>query len=102
MLLMTIDHASGVYNTVEMHGDRAGVPTSPLDPAQFLTRWITHVCAPSFVLLAGASLARSSEQRRDQPGQTAFIVKRGLFIAALDPTWMSLGFVGLKFAVFQV
>jgi uncharacterized membrane protein len=78
------------------------VPGSPLPPGEFLTRWITHICAPAFVLLAGASLALSSEKRRDEPGQTAFIVKRGLLIAALDPLWMSLGFRLYQVITFQV
>jgi uncharacterized membrane protein len=102
MVLMTIDHAGAAWDAHHMHGDRAGVPMSPLAAGEFLTRWITHICAPAFVLLAGTSLALSSEKRRDEPGQTAFIVKRGLFIAALDPIWMSLGFVMYRFAIFQV
>jgi uncharacterized membrane protein len=53
-------------------------------------------------MLAGASLALSTEKRRGQPGQDAFIVKRGLFIAALDPTWMSLTFLGFQFEILQV
>jgi uncharacterized membrane protein len=104
MVLMTVDHASAKFNLGAMHGDAAvgWVPGSPLPAWQFLTRWMTHLCAPSFVLLAGASLALSTEKRRAQPGQDAFIVKRGLFIAALDPTWMTFGFVLFAFAVFQV
>jgi uncharacterized membrane protein len=63
---------------------------------------VTHLCAPVFVLLAGASLALSAEKRRGQPGQTRFIVTRGLLIAALDPLWMSLGFAGYHAWIFQV
>jgi uncharacterized membrane protein len=94
IVLMTIDHAGAEYDAHHMHGDNGAtwVVGSPLPPGEFLTRWITHLCAPVFVLLAGASLALSSEQRRGQPGQTAFLVKRGLLIAALDPLWMALGF----------
>jgi uncharacterized membrane protein len=87
-----------------MHGDAAHgwLPGSPLPAGEFLTRFITHICAPAFVLLAGTSLALSSEKRRNEPGQTAFIVKRGLLIAVLDPIWMSLGFVGYRIVIFQV
>jgi len=104
MMLMTIDHAGAAWDAHHLHGDsaRGWVPGSPLPPGEFLTRFITHICAPAFVLLAGASLALSSEKRRGQPGQTAFIVKRGLFIAALDPIWMSLGFAGYHIVIFQV
>lgn len=104
MILMTIDHAGARYDAHHMHGDSAfgWVVGSPLPPGEFLTRWITHLCAPVFVLLAGASLALSSEKRRHQPGQTAFLVKRGLFIAALDPLWMSLGFAAYHVIILQV
>jgi uncharacterized membrane protein len=102
MMLMTVDHAGNAFDAYHMHGDMAGVPMSPLPPGEFLTRWITHLCAPTFVLLAGASLALSSEKRRGEAGQTAFIVKRGLLIAALDPIWMSFGFTLYHIIIFQV
>lgn len=104
MVLMTIDHAGAAWDAHHLHGDAAHswVPGSPLPAGEFLTRWLTHLCAPAFVLLAGASLALSSDKRKDRPGQTAFLVKRGLFIAALDPLWMSLGFAAYHVAIFQV
>jgi uncharacterized membrane protein len=102
MVLMTIDHAGNVYDAHHLHGDtaRGWVPGSALPAGEFLTRWITHLCAPTFVLLAGAALALSTEKRRT--GQTGFIVRRGLLIAALDPIWMSLGFALYHIVVFQV
>lgn len=104
MMLMTVDHAGNVFDAAHLHGDSAArwVPGSPLPPGEFLTRWVTHLCAPTFVLLAGASLALSAQKRRDRPGQAGFIVSRGLLIAALDPLWMSLGFAGYRVLVFQV
>ena len=104
MMLMTVDHAGGIFDAAHMHGDKGAtwVPGSPLPAGEFLTRWITHLCAPTFVLLAGASLALSAEKRRGQPGLTRFIVTRGLLIAALDPLWMSLGFAGYDRIVCQV
>src|SRR6478735_8275834 len=104
MVLMTIDHAGASWDAHHMHGDSAWgwTPGSPLPAGEFLTRWITHICAPAFVLLAGASLALSSERRRGEAGQTSFIVKRGLLIAALDPIWMSLGFALYRVVIFQV
>lgn len=101
---MTVDHSGAVFDAAHMHGDSAAkwVVGSALPPDEFLTRWITHLCAPVFVLLAGASLALSAEKRKGQPGQTRFIVTRGLFIALLDPLWMSLGFAGFKRIIAQV
>ncbi len=102
--LMTADHAGTVFDAAHMHGDNAArwVVGSPLPPGEFLTRWVTHLCAPVFVLLAGASLALSTEKRRGEAGQTRFIFTRGLLIAALDPVWMSLGFANYARVVFQV
>jgi uncharacterized membrane protein len=104
--LMTIDHAGSRFDSAHMHGDNARhwVVGSPLPAGEFLTRWVTHLCAPTFVLLAGASLAFSDEKRGSAPGQTRFIVTRGLLIAALDPLWMSVGFPTVPYErfIFQV
>jgi uncharacterized membrane protein len=95
MVLMAIDHASGVFNAGRLMTDGVVLyhPGTPLPAAQFLTRWITHLCAPTFVFLAGAALALSTERRRARGASAAaldrFVVTRGLLIAALDPVWMS-------------
>lgn len=104
IVLMTVDHSGTVFDSAHLHGDNAArwVVGSPLPAGEFLTRWVTHLCAPVFVLLAGAAMALSDEKRRGAPGQTRFLVTRGLFIAALDPLWMSLGFAGYSRMVFQV
>ncbi len=107
IVLMTADHAGNIFDASHMHGDnaRTWIAGSPLPVGEFLTRWVTHLCAPVFVLLAGASLALSVEKRRGKTSdaeQTRFIITRGLFIAALDPLWMSLGFTKYRFIVFQV
>src|SRR5262245_21351871 len=92
-VLMTVDHASGVFNAGRLFTDGLTLyrPGTPLPAAQFLTRWMTHLCAPSFVFLAGAALALSVERRRDagepEAATDRFILTRGLFIAALDPLW---------------
>ena len=58
MILMAIDHASQTWNAGRLSADSAYLPSfdgtgpmwipgSPLDEAQFYTRWITHLCAPT-------------------------------------------------------
>ena len=99
MVLMTIDHSSGAFNAGRLMADSAGMyhPGMSLPAAQFFTRWVTHLCAPTFVFLAGAALALSVEKRRaageSEGAIDRFILTRGLVIAALDPLWMSWVFV---------
>src|SRR4029450_9909715 len=94
MVLMTVDHASATFNAGRLLTDSALLyhPGTALPAAQFFTRWITHLCAPTFVFLAGYVLFFSVERRRndgESPGDiTRFIVTRGLLIAVLDPVWM--------------
>jgi uncharacterized membrane protein len=104
VLLMTADHTGTIFDAAHLGGDdyRKWVAGSSLPVGEFVTRWVTHLCAPTFVLLAGASLALSAEKRAGVPGQTRFIVTRGLLIAALDPLWMSLGFSAYERIAAQV
>jgi len=95
MVLMAVDHASGVFNAGRLMTDGIALytPGSPLPTVQFLTRWITHLCAPTFIFLAGTALALSVARRREagdtEPAIDRFLVARGVFIALLDPLWMS-------------
>ena len=96
MVLMTIDHASLAFNGSRVSADSAGLYVLGLSysAAEFLTRWGTHLCAPTFVFLAGTALAISTE-RRIARGDAAGdidknLVKRGIIIAALDPTLISI------------
>ncbi len=51
MVLMAIDHASLAFNGGRLGDDSwfAHQAGSELPAAQFFTRWITHLCAPTFV-----------------------------------------------------
>lgn len=100
MILMVIDHCSMAFdrNHKNMAYDSAMYPealTVPLPALEFLTRWITHLCAPTFVFLAGTSLAISIERKVARGVAAAeidrSIVVRGAIIALLDPTIVSLG-----------
>ena len=61
---------------------------------QFFTRWITHICAPTFIFLAGASIAISNFQQRQQGINEAVIERelllRGAFITLIDLCLFSL------------
>jgi uncharacterized membrane protein len=100
MVLMVIDHASMAFdrthNQVALDSAMyAEAASTALPAAAFFTRWITHLCAPTFVFLAGASLALSVERRVGR-GVNAWVIDktiliRGAIIALMDPTIVSLG-----------
>lgn len=105
MILMMIDHASMAFDGGHFSADSAAlyVPGTELSAPVFLTRWITHLCAPTFVFLAGTALAISINSRKKK-GMSAkeidrSILTRGLFIAILDPTLVSLFSWRLTFQV---
>lgn len=82
--LMAVDHSSGEFNAGRVMSDGALFfkPGTPLPAAQFFTRWITHLCAPTFVFLAGTSLAISLS-RRTREGASAGSIDRHLFTRGL-------------------
>ena len=96
MILMVVDHVSMAYNAQHNSSDSAAlyVTGSALPDVEFFTRWISHLCAPVFVFLAGTALAISVE-RKVSRGIDGWqidrdILLRGAFIALLDPTIISL------------
>ena len=96
MILMVVDHASMAFNIRHISFDSASsyIYGASYTATEFLTRWSTHLCAPTFVFLAGTALAISIDRKisrgYDQSSITRDMVIRGLIIAALDPTLISL------------
>lgn len=105
MILMMIDHVSMAFDGSHFSADSAALyqTGTQLSAAVFLTRWMTHLCAPTFVFLAGTALALSIEGKVargvDARSIDRGILTRGLFIAVLDPTLVSLFSWRLTFQV---
>ena len=105
MVLMAIDHASLAYNGGRLGDDSwyAHEPGSALPAAQFFTRWITHLCAPTFVFLAGTALALSYERRRLAGARDRdldlHLFKRALVILAFELLWWSPFSLQVLFAI---
>jgi uncharacterized membrane protein len=97
MILMALDHVRDFIH-------RPAMSSSPTDltkttTALFFTRWITHICAPGFMFLAGlgawlwwqrgASGARPARTRGDL---SIFLASRGLWLVILELTVMRLAY----------
>jgi len=83
MILMAIDHARDFVGPSVSMGvidvEKAGA-------ALFLTRWITHFCAPVFVLLAGTSAYLQAARGKSRGELSMFLLKRGLWLVLLEIT----------------
>ena len=78
MILMALDHTRMFLGTsVDLH-------TAP--PALYFTRWVTHFCAPVFVLLAGTAAYLHGRRLASTRALAAFLAKRGLWLVLLEVT----------------
>ena len=76
MVLMAIDHVR-VFS---------GVPAGGPTPGVFFTRWVTHLCAPAFIFLAGTAAFLYGEKVRDRGALARFLVTRGAWLVLLELT----------------
>ncbi|MBL8213236.1 MAG: DUF1624 domain-containing protein, partial [Bryobacterales bacterium] len=81
MMIMAIDHASATI--ARQHGSEfwAGAMSIYNSAFPFLTRWITHLCAPGFFFLMGAGIYWYAASQ--QGSAVRRTVLRGLTIFAL-------------------
>jgi len=103
MLLMALDHVRDFVSLV---------PYDPTDLSQasaglFLTRWITHFCAPTFVFLAGTSAFLYGKNRTATTRDLRhFLLGRGLLLVLFELSWVNLSwrfdFNGLRLQVVWV
>lgn len=81
MVIMALDHTRDFFLAEALIADPTAVDkTSPL---LFFTRWITHLCAPGFVFLAGTS-AFISGANKTKHELSRFLLTRGLWLIVLE------------------
>ncbi len=81
MILMALDH------TRDFFGMPGANPSDPGSTGLFLTRWVTHFCAPVFFLLTGTS-AYLSRQRWPGRGLARYLITRGAWLIVLELTFV--------------
>lgn len=98
MMIMALDHVR----------DLILLPTYPQDPtvletttpALFATRWITHLCAPTFVFLSGTSAYLSMKNQANFSESRRFLITRGLWLVFVNFTINNFAiFLDIHFSV---
>ncbi|MNX49551.1 Acyltransferase family protein [compost metagenome] len=103
MIIMALDHVRDL-----MHVD--ALTQSPTDlttttPILFFTRWITHLCAPIFVFLAGTSVYLSLKSKNNIAEMRKHLIKRGFWLVLLEFTIVNFGLffdIGFHTLLFEV
>ena len=85
MVVMMLDHTRDFVHRYVLQG------FDPTDLGHtsvklFLTRWITHFCAPVFVFLAGTGIYLQAARGKSKRDLTRFLIKRGLWLILLEFT----------------
>jgi uncharacterized membrane protein len=91
MIIMALDHCRDMIHFGALNN------FDPLDlksntPWIFITRWITHFCAPIFVFLSGTSIFLYGSKGRTKKQVGFFLLTRGIFLIFLEilviqPLW---------------
>ena len=88
MIIMMIDHTRNFVHWEGLSRDPLNLTTT--SPLLYVTRWITHLCAPGFVLLAGASAGFQRQRGTSIPELSRFLWTRGLFLIFMELTVVRL------------
>ncbi len=89
MALMALDHTRDFVHEAVGRYDPTNLMRA--SPALFLTRWITHLCAPAFSLLAGGGAYLALARGQNRAALSRFLALRGLLLIALEVTWVRFG-----------
>lgn len=98
--LMVLDHVRDFWSVDAFRF--APTDLTRTTPALFLTRWITYLCAPTFVFLAGVSVFLQRASGRPRREVARALCLRGAWLIVLELTLVGFGFDFGVYPFFQV
>jgi uncharacterized membrane protein len=84
IVLMALDHVRDFFHAGSFQGENP-LAVDRTSAVLYATRWVTHLCAPTFVFLAGVG-AYLRGQRDGRRALSRFLVTRGLWLCVLELT----------------
>ena len=90
MVIMALDHVREFFHAESLQFLPEDLTKTTT--AIFLTRWITHICAPVFMFAAGASAYLWLQNGHSKAELSIFLWKRGLWLALLEVTALRFAF----------
>jgi uncharacterized membrane protein len=88
--IMVLDHVRDYFHVDAFSFDPTNL--SRTTAILFATRWITHLCAPTFVFLAGVSIFLQRANGKTGMALSRFLLTRGLWLVILELTVLVFGF----------
>lgn len=82
MIIMALDHVRDLMQVNSITQSPTNLETTT--PILFFTRWITYLCAPTFVFLAGTSAFISFKNKNNFFQSRNFLLKRGVYLVVLE------------------
>ncbi|HEY7186006.1 MAG TPA: heparan-alpha-glucosaminide N-acetyltransferase domain-containing protein [Vicinamibacterales bacterium] len=89
MIVMALDHTRDFIHAGAMVFSPEDLTRTT--PLLFFTRWVTHICAPTFMWLAGAGAFLRLQRDQSKPRLSRFLVTRGLWLIGVELIVMRLG-----------
>ncbi|GAB4021533.1 DUF1624 domain-containing protein [Spirosoma koreense] len=89
MIIMPLDHIRDFLHLTSLSQSPTDLATTT--PALFFTRWVTHLCAPTFVFLSGTSAFLSMKANQDLAATRRFLLLRGLWLVGLELSVVNFG-----------
>jgi uncharacterized membrane protein len=91
MIIMALDHVRDFFHRGAMSGSPTNLAATT--PLLFLTRWVTHICAPVFMFTAGlGAYFYWINGGRTTARLSCFLVTRGVWLIVLELTVMQLAY----------
>lgn len=89
IIIMALDHTRDLIHVSSVTQQPTDLATTT--PALFFTRWITHLCAPTFVFLSGVSAYISFKNKNNFVLSRNFLLSRGIALIITEFTLVNFG-----------